>query len=84
MKTLILLAALTLLSCKKETPQPNNLCECVDVTYRRAPADPNVWIEEVRTEPKQEDCWRHGETRQWTTNPVAWVTVHWKETKHCE
>jgi len=83
MRTLILLAALTLLSCKKETPQPT-LCTCVDVTYQRSTTQSDVWFEHSRKEPQQEDCWRHGETRYWQTSPVAWVTVFWKESKHCE
>lgn len=64
MKKLILFLALGLLSCKKETPQPE--CNCNEVYSRNTG---NGWVVQSTT-PINAECWRHNEvTDEWQTTP---------------
>jgi hypothetical protein len=86
MKKLLILAALaiTFVSCKKETPQPNNKCNCAEVTYLKWFYTQNTWEEQSRGNTQQMDCWRHGEvTSEWNTTQIG-LPQEWKKQIVCE
>lgn len=81
MKKLILLLALGLLACKKETPQPE--CNCNEVYSRKFIS--SGWAV-VSTTPIDVECWRHNEvTSEWqTTDPVTTMPIQHKKVIICE
>jgi hypothetical protein len=53
-----------ILSCKKETPQPDNRCNCSEVTFIKWHYTQHQWVEDSRTNAIKMDCWKHGEILQ--------------------
>jgi hypothetical protein len=79
MKTtkLIILAALALFSCKKETPQPTN-CQCREVTYVQG--NQGYWTEQSSTAPTTMNCSANGTiTDSWSVQSPAWTTNYKKQ-----
>lgn len=74
--TIIAIAALIMVSCKKETPQPE--CNCNEVHLRNTGS--GAW-EIQSTTPIDTECWRHNEvTDEWQTTP-SWSPFPWYHKK---
>ncbi len=69
-------------SCKKEDPQAA-LCDCVDVTYQLGNNNAG-WIETERTTPIKTDCWKNGETEEWTWTHQWQPPKYYKRVTECE
>jgi hypothetical protein len=81
--TIMSIAFMVLLfSCKKENPQPT-LCDCVDVTYVLGNNNAG-WIETERTSITKKDCWKHGETEEWTWTHQWHPPKYYKRVTECE
>lgn len=61
MKKLILLLALGLFACKKETPQQTETCECDYVTYISWSFSQQSFTEWQRENTNITDCWKNGQ-----------------------
>jgi hypothetical protein len=71
-------------SCKKETPQPTNKCNCTEVTYIKWVYTQGQWAEDSRGNVQQMDCWKHGEvTNEWTSSHAGNLQ-YWKKQIVCE